>query len=487
MTSQFRRNCHGGVAMSLEMRSPRELLARIGLSGKEVVKIIKSRGWDIVEPHGLQQQKLYYIPGVIQKTTQGYEPLQNKEYFVGEGELYAFILQEGGLQYLLPDEELSGDSDMKTSRCNETIASSIEADDESDVNSHKLHFESSDRRKWKRRKKLSTARSKSVDNVTNTSLHLKKGRKKEEKSDTSAEDKVEDEPTDPIRICRRTNAELALHAGIGQQKEFITYQNSLNARGWRAQLLQDIDVHLLRATAVVSRNQRARKSCMEKKKKSTRLTQEIGPHVIDAAEMIEEINELMNSIRALQDDLSSIIEAMISNGEQRMIPDRIDVVGRIGIPGFVSTGRDNLVLMRDIERYLLLVVAAVRRYQQTRRTICTSDSTIWSSLPPNRAVKREELRALQLGIEESKRELLELAAMVAADVTMSCQDAAQDSTLENTTSNTSHKVFQSTLLGSSQCTSKTTDCDAEVDTDHNKSSSHQNLASPRLEGGLWFV
>ncbi|CAI5716894.1 unnamed protein product [Peronospora destructor] len=195
----------------------------------------------------------------------------------------------------------------------------------------------------------------------------------------------------------------------------------------------------------------------------------------------------MSSMRASQDDLSSIIEAMISNGEQRTIPDRIDVVGRIGIPGFVSTGRDNLVLMRDIEHYLLVVVAAVRRYQRMRKAFCASDSTIWSSLPPNRAVKREELRALQLSIEESKRELHELAAMVAADATMSCQDAAQDSTLEDTTRNTSCSVFQSTLQGSPQSTSKTTDCDAEVDTEHNKSFSHQQLASPRLERGLWFV
>ncbi|CAI5730858.1 unnamed protein product [Peronospora destructor] len=450
MTSQFRRNSH--VAMSVEMRAPRELLSRIGLSGKEVVKIIKSRGWDIVEPHGLQQQNLYYIPGVIPKTTQGYEPLQNKEYFVGEGELYAFILREGGLRYLLPDEELSGDSDLEISRFNETIETSVEADDESDVINQKLRLESSDQRKWKQRKKLSTARSKSVDNVTNTSAYLRKRQKKiEEKSNTSEDDDDEEgeETTNQTRVSRRITLEQAKRATTGQQSEFIAYQNSLKARGWRAQLLQDIDVHLLRATAAVSRNRRTRKRkrCTDKKKKSTRLIEEIGPHVVDAAEMLQEINELMSSMRASQDDLSSIIEAMISNGEQRTIPDRIDVVGRIGIPGFVSTGRDNLVLMRDIEHYLLVVVAAVRRYQRMRKAFCASDSTIWSSLPPNRAVKREELRALQLSIEESKRELHELAAMVAADATMSCQDAAQDSTLEDTTRNTSCSVFQSTLRG----------------------------------------
>ncbi|CAI5739374.1 unnamed protein product [Peronospora destructor] len=482
MTSQFRRNSH--VAMSVEMRAPRELLARIGLSGKEVVKIIKSRGWDIVEPHGLQQQNLYYIPGVIPKTTQGYEPVQNKEYFVGEGELYAFILREGGLRYLLPDEELSGDSGVEISRFNEIIETSVEADDESDVINQKLRLESSDQRKWKRRKNLSTARSTSVDNVTNTSVHLRKRQKIEEKSNTSEhnDDEEGEETTNQTRVSRRITLEQAKHATTGQQSEFIAYQNSLKARGWRAQLLQDIDVHLLRATAAVSRNRRTRKRCTDKKKNSTRLIEEIGPHVVDAAEMLQEINELINSMRASQDDLSSIIEAMISNGEQRTIPDRIDVVGRIGIPGFVSTGRDNLVLMRDIERYLLVVVAAVRRYQRTRKAFCASDSTIWSSLPPNRAVKREELRALQLSIEESKRELHELAAMVAADATMSCQDAAQDSTVEDTTRNTSCSVFQSTLQGSPQSTSKTTDCDAEVDTEHNK-----HLVSPRLEGGLWFV
>jgi hypothetical protein len=66
---------------------------KIGLSGKEVVGIIERKHWVIEEPHGLQQQKLYYLPGV--KENKGEELTQNEDFFVGEGELYAFILRQG--------------------------------------------------------------------------------------------------------------------------------------------------------------------------------------------------------------------------------------------------------------------------------------------------------------------------------------------------------------------------------------------------------
>ncbi|CAH0474875.1 unnamed protein product [Peronospora belbahrii] len=500
--STTRRSNQGGVAMSLELRPPRELLAKIGLSGKEVVKIIKARGWEIVEPHGLQQQNLYYIPGVNDnKTTQ---MKQNETFFVGEGELYAFILQKGGLRYLLPDEELSDlepsiQSDVEPTqsdeRYGETIQDDHESDDHETTDDQLLGNSSSDRRKWKRRKRLSTARKRSTEVVETTivdrlpSPPLKRRRRGFAKQSVKmSEDKEMNQDWKEVQVRPRAKFEHVSYTGIEQEKEFTMYQKSLKARGWRAQLLQDIDVHLLRSTADVDRLQRARKMLTDGKRKSTRPSDEddSGPHVVDAAEIRHEIEALMNSIRVSQGDLSSMIEMIISNGEQRTLPDRIDVVGRIGISRFVSTGQGSLILIRDIERYMLLFVAAVRRYQRSREAVCASERASGPCVRSIRAVKREELRALQLGIEDSKKELYELAAIVAADFTK-FEDAPEDSIREDTDLSICQRTYQISSQGSSPSSSKITDSDVNVDPGEDRSSNHQGLVSPRLEGGQWFV
>uniref|UniRef100_H3HBR9 Uncharacterized protein n=1 Tax=Phytophthora ramorum TaxID=164328 RepID=H3HBR9_PHYRM len=388
-----RRSSQGGVAMSLEPRPPRELLKEIGISGKEVVRILKDKKWLVEKPHGLQQQNLYYVP----KEQQDAELTQSTHFFVGEGELYAFILKQGGLQYLLPGEELteSEESEVEATQPTTSVESAVDESSGSET--------VGEQRKWKRRKKLSTSRGRTL-------------------------------------VSPRVKQERATVVGCGQQAEFSEYQSSLTARGWRAQLLQDVDVHLLRSVAAVDRRQRAR---AEKKK--------------DEAEIHQELDGLVCSIRASQDDLSSMIESIIVQGERMKIPDRIDPVGRIGVPGFVSTGAGSLVLMRDIERYLLLFVAAVRRYQRARKTVCAGEAT----------VQRADLRALQLSIEESKTELQELAATIDAEARKQSSPAISQETSHETT----------------QSSSRPTDSEADVGTDHDQSSSQQSVVSPRrLEG-----
>ncbi|KAL3666274.1 hypothetical protein V7S43_008525 [Phytophthora oleae] len=76
-----------------------ELLQKIGIRGKEVVRIIKTRGWEVCDPKALQEHKLYYVPGGRAK---GEQAVQGVDYFVGEGELFAFILKNGGIRFLLP-------------------------------------------------------------------------------------------------------------------------------------------------------------------------------------------------------------------------------------------------------------------------------------------------------------------------------------------------------------------------------------------------
>jgi hypothetical protein len=45
--------------------------------------------------------------------------------------------------------------------------------------------------------------------------------------------------------------------GCGRLVEFGAYEAALSARGWRAQLLQDVDLYLLRSVAAISRRQLA--------------------------------------------------------------------------------------------------------------------------------------------------------------------------------------------------------------------------------------
>ncbi|RLN63387.1 hypothetical protein BBJ29_001735 [Phytophthora kernoviae] len=73
-------------------RTPTELLQKIGLLGKEVVAILIERGWEVEEPRKLQQHKVYHT---LEGRTKGDQVEQGRDYFVGEGELYAFILDQG--------------------------------------------------------------------------------------------------------------------------------------------------------------------------------------------------------------------------------------------------------------------------------------------------------------------------------------------------------------------------------------------------------
>ncbi|KAG3082983.1 hypothetical protein PI125_g19846 [Phytophthora idaei] len=372
-----RRSSQGGIAMSLEMRPPRELLEKIGIKGKGIVKIIKDRDWEIVEPHG---------------------------------ELYAYILNQGGLRYLLPDDSDVSDVELtQPSKVEEeaeesrSVESSTEESDSLSV--HSPTETTGEQRKWKRRKKLSTVRSKSVEKTPPV-----KRRRKLSKKSSSVDGSTADEE-DRIRVEPRVKLEQATYGGIGQQTEFSEYKSSWKARGWRARLLQDMDVHLLRSVAAVDRRHRALEASNEGQKKAGRPTEGVGPHVQDATEILQELDGFMHSVRASQDDLSSMIELIIAKAERLTIHDRIDPVGRIGIPGFISTGPGSLVLVRDIERYLLLFVAAVRRYQRARKSFCANEPTSGLS----RVVRRTDLRALQLSIEESKTELQELATIITAE------------------------------------------------------------------------
>ncbi|KAG7401294.1 hypothetical protein PHYBOEH_002098 [Phytophthora boehmeriae] len=412
-------------------RTPTELLQEIGLMGKEVVAILKERGWEVEEPSGLQQHKVYHT---LEGRRKGNQAEQGTDYFVGEGELYAFIIDQGGLRYLLPDE-CSSESEVEpemtqiqqsqsqgstTTQDHRNSASqqsvqakpqiAAEIEDSSDSMSETSYSAGPQERKWKRRKKLSTARGKSVErDQTPKRQEPKSGSKNtlaEKRRLKQSVRRRENFVKDESAPCNPT-------AGFDLKTD-TEYQASLTARGWRAQLLRDVEVHLLRAVAAIDRAHSGI-ALSNGRKKIACPSEGVGPHATESAEIVQEMKALIFSIHASQRDLSSMITGIIAQAEHSRLPDRIDCTGRIGIPSFVSTGQESLTLMRDIERYLLLFVAAVRRYQRTKEAGSGGVSGVLDQLP-SKEVKRADLRAIQLRIDESTEELQEISHLIKAQV-----------------------------------------------------------------------
>ncbi|KAG2860066.1 hypothetical protein PC119_g8218 [Phytophthora cactorum] len=260
---------------------PSELLQQIGLRGKEVVKILKERDWDVCDPKALQEHKLYYVPGGRAK---GELAVQGEDFFVGEGELYAYILDKGGVHFLLPDEGYSTETKM---------------DSESD-------FE------------------------------------------------ILDQPPPRVEPIQQH-----VHA---------------------TDLLQDIDLHLLRSVAAIARRQVALEVASGEQNHFCCDREDSGLH--------EGVHQELKA-------------------ERIHSPERAECAARIGISGFVPTGSGNLMLMRDMERHLLLIVAAVRQYLRTKSVSSYSGGQVSTS-------KRSDLRALQLNIEKMNAELTELSTIISA-------------------------------------------------------------------------
>ncbi|KUF91594.1 Mitochondrial Carrier (MC) Family [Phytophthora nicotianae] len=126
---------------------------------------------------------------------------------------------------------------------------------------------------------------------------------------------------------------------------------------------------------------------------------------------------------------------IIGQAERSHSPERVECAARIGIPGFVSTGSGNLMLMRDIERHLLLIIAAVRQYLRARSTSSYTGGAVSTS-------KRSDLRALQLNIEKMNAELTELSTIV----------STQAETLSQKTSTTPVRVYLNVSCNSSHLT-----------------------------------
>ncbi|KAG2770896.1 hypothetical protein Pcac1_g18089 [Phytophthora cactorum] len=377
---------------------PSELLQQIGLRGKEVVKILKERDWDVCDPKALQEHKLYYVPGGRAK---GELAVQGEDFFVGEGELYAYILDKGGVHFLLPDEGYSTETKMDSESDFEIldqppprvepIQQHVHATDTSDAPKT-----TSDpwQPKRKRRKKLLIANGKTAAKAKPAKRQVRKPRQKiDAKAATFAVECLVKEEKNPF----------VFSDGCGHFAEFGAYEAALTARGWRAQLLQDIDLHLLRSVAAIARRQVALEVASGEQNHFCCDREDSGLH----EGVHQELKVLSSGIKASQNDLSSMIAVIIQQAERIHSPERAECAARIGISGFVPTGSGNLMLMRDMERHLLLIVAAVRQYLRTKSVSSYSGGQVSTS-------KRSDLRALQLNIEKMNAELTELSTIISA-------------------------------------------------------------------------
>ncbi|KAG2831397.1 hypothetical protein PC129_g6379 [Phytophthora cactorum] len=378
---------------------PSELLQQIGLRGKEVVKILKERDWDVCDPKALQEHKLYYVPGGRAK---GELAVQGEDFFVGEGELYAYILDKGGVHFLLPDEGYSTETKMDSESDFEILDQPPPRLEGREIPAELLQ-ETSDAPKttsdpWqpkrKRRKKLLIANGKTAAKAKPAKRQVRKPRQKiDAKAATFAVECLVKEEKNPF----------VFSDGCGHFAEFGAYEAALTARGWRAQLLQDIDLHLLRSVAAIARRQVALEVASGEQNHFCCDREDSGLH----EGVHQELKVLSSGIKASQNDLSSMIAVIIQQAERIHSPERAECAARIGISGFVPTGSGNLMLMRDMERHLLLIVAAVRQYLRTKSVSSYSGGQVSTS-------KRSDLRALQLNIEKMNAELTELSTIISA-------------------------------------------------------------------------
>ncbi|EGZ29322.1 hypothetical protein PHYSODRAFT_353629, partial [Phytophthora sojae] len=128
---------------------------------------------------------------------------------------------------------------------------------------------------------------------------------------------------------------------------------ALSARGWRAQLLKDVDLHLLRAVAEIA-------GCLESTE-GLNSGEAVG---IDLTQALRELETAAGRVQAAQRRLSSLVAATIAQAESLSGVEGANSLHGINSPWFVSTGQGSLVLMSDIERYLLMMSEAVRRYRR---------------------------------------------------------------------------------------------------------------------------
>ncbi|KAK1933971.1 hypothetical protein P3T76_011731 [Phytophthora citrophthora] len=393
---------------------PSELLQRIGIRGKEVVRIIKTRGWEVCDPKALQEHKLYYVPGGRAKGEQG---VQGVDYFVGEGELFSYILGHGGIHFLLPGEvstETKEDSDSDFELLDDPPPQRLQIQQIVDVNSkvstgiltteESSNVAAPQEPKRKRRKKLMTGRK-------------VKATKSQERQPSKKSANANSTITQSTDCVKEEKIPFVAADGCGQLVEFGAYEAALTAQGWQAQLLRDIDLHLLRSVAAIARRQLVLGITSGDLK--TGSSRESATH----EGILEEFKVLSSGIKASQNDLSSMIVAIIQQAESAQSQESSACIPRIGIVGFVSTGPGNLILLRDIERHLLLTVAAVRQYLRAKNVSIYSGGDASTSKPP-------ALRALQLNIEKMNAELTELLTIISEHGHSSVNSSSTPMTLE---------------------------------------------------------
>ncbi|KAG7375986.1 hypothetical protein PHYPSEUDO_014703 [Phytophthora pseudosyringae] len=383
-----------------DLRSPSELLKEIGVAGAEVVKVIKGRGWEICEPKGLEEHKRYYLPG---GRANGENATRGEHYVVGEGELYAYVLERGGTSYLFPSASqplalatalrLSSSRDISAPRTAETPT---ERNCDASITRRSALFESGE--------DTDLVEYFSDENCSSASRQRKKRRKNknapERAQPTGLQNQqpsdnvivVDDNPdTDSAASRDRRISEDQVRAETstrpGHRSEVEQYETALKLNGCRVQLLKDVDVNLLRAVAAIAFRKAALPSPDRERGES------------QSTHALHELERFAERIQVARNCLSYTVAAIVDQGDNSSGSDTF--MSEIDIPSFVSTGQGRLMLMQDIERYVLLVGQALRPFTYSDR----ANSAGRSSNSVN-------VRPLQRHIDKTTAELLELSLRV---------------------------------------------------------------------------
>lgn len=188
--------------------------------------------------------------------------------------------------------------------------------------------------------------------------HQKKRRKKQKTTEQAPTSQQKQQPREDVIAVDDTDSAASRDlqtsgdqapAGtitrFGRRAEVVQYESALKTRGYRAQLLKDVDLNLLRSLAEIAFRQAALEYSNQR---SEEVQQE------------RELKRFAHRILVARNCLSYTIARIVGWNGDSSNPDAIDT--GIDTVSFVSTGQCRLMLMQDIERYVLRLSKTIRQF-----------------------------------------------------------------------------------------------------------------------------
>ncbi|RLN93873.1 hypothetical protein BBJ28_00023675 [Nothophytophthora sp. Chile5] len=175
------------------------------------------------------------------------------------------------------------------------------------------------------------------------------------------------------------------------------------------QFLRDVEVHMLRLVANVHRRRRLADRADGEEDSTSSSSNLTSSDAHDSEDQRAELEELRQSIAALQGDLRVATDSIVAH--VRNHAGSTQGIQKFRIPSFSSSGAGDMMLMRDVEVHLLRLVTYMERQLLAA---CSVESPSGSSFSrnsrgveqvPGHAVKRRTVETLARSIQQLQGDL----------------------------------------------------------------------------------